>query len=409
MSSDDTTGVPVTIAHARRGATRPWLAWFASAAAAVLGFALVYANTVVQQVDAALVGDNIDDLVSPLPGDADPVDSSEGRAINILLLGSDARNGANGDIGGRVAGGMRNDTTIVMHISADRSRIDFVSIPRDAQVKIPECRYKDGSTIKGTEGDFNISFSNGGRNGDPAEAAACVINTVQQMSGLTIDHWAVADFTGFISMIDALGGVPVCVPEKIESKKAKLKLKAGPQVLNGKQALALARMRTAEVGNVSGSDLQRIGRQQDLLMQVMKLALSKNLLTDAPALTQFLRAGAESLTMDEELANTRYLLGLAFSLRDMRTSNINFETIPWKLTDDYLNVIILPGAETMWEDMRNDRPLTETGDNSAGKAWDNAISASPSADPDATDPKPEVKDPPAETKDPQAALLDQCA
>lgn len=390
MNREGSAGATVTIAHARRGGTRPWVGWFASAVAAVLGFALVYANTVVQQVDAALVGDNIDDLVSPPPGDV-----SQGEAINILLLGSDSRNGVNGDIGGRVAAGMRNDTTVVMHISADRSRVDFVSIPRDAQVKIPECKYKDGSTIKATKGDFNISFSNGGRKGDPAEAAACVINTVQQMSGLTIDHWAVADFSGFIAMIDALGGVPMCIPEEIVSKKAKLNLKPGPQVLNGEDALALARMRTAEVGSVSGSDLQRIGRQQDLLMQVMKLALSKNMLTDTPELTQFLRAGAESLTMDDRLADTRYLVGLAFSLRNIRASDINFETIPWKLTDDYMNVIILPAADTMWEDMRNDRPLTEIGNNSAGDAWDNAVSGTPEAATDAPDPS--------------EALLDQCA
>jgi len=403
MSGDDRVGAQTTIAHARRRASTPWLGWLAAALAAVLGFSLVYGNTVLKQVDSALEGDNIDGLVSapPSPTGAapttspDPTDASAGQPINILLMGSDSRDGENGDIGGRVADGMRNDTTIVMHISADRSRVDFVSIPRDAQVDIPKCKYKDGSSIAATSGDFNISFSNGGRNGDPGEAAACVINTVQKMSGLTIDHWAVVDFSGFITMIDALGGVPMCIPEKIVSSKAKLRLNAGPQILKGRQALALARMRTAEVGDVSGSDLQRIGRQQDLLMQVMKLALSKNLLTDAGELTQFLRAGAEAMTMDEELADTRFLIGLAFSLRSLPAQDINFETIPWKLTDDYLDVIIRPGAKIMWEDMRNDRPLSRTGDNSAGDAWDEAISGTPGAVTGAADPN--------------AALLEQCA
>ena len=324
----ETVGGPM---HARRRSPSRVFAWVASGVAAVLGFSLVYANTLVTQLDDSYSRANVDPLVSQAPDPTtsdstapDPADLNDGDAINILLMGSDSRDGKNGDIGGRVAAGMRNDTTIIMHISADRSRVDLVSIPRDAQVKIPKCKYFDGTSINGKTGDFNISFSNGGRHGDPAEAAACTINTVQQLTGLTIDHWAVVDFSGFEDMINALGGVPICVPERIVSHKAKLNLKAGPQVLNGKQALALARMRTAEVGDVSGSDLQRIARQHELLRQVSRVVLSKNLLTDAGDLTQFLKAAASALTMDPDLADTKYLLGLAFSLRNIDPADIQF-------------------------------------------------------------------------------------
>ena len=238
-------------------------------------------------MDSAFTPVDNSGLVSELPdpvdstsatGAPDPADANSGKDINILLMGSDSRDGVNGKIGGRVASGMRNDTTIIMHISADRSRVDMVSIPRDAQVQNPTCKYFDGKTIKGSYGDFNVAFSNGGRHGDPAEAAACTINSVQKLTGIKIDHWAVVDFAGFQDMIDALGGVPMCVPEKTVSKKARLHLKAGPQILNGKEALGLARMRTAEVGDVSGSDLQRIARQHELLRQVSRVVLSKNLL-----------------------------------------------------------------------------------------------------------------------------------
>lgn len=399
MSAEQPESERVTVSHARRRPSRAWLGWVASITAGVLGFSLVYANTLVDQVDDAWDAEDVNDLVSEPPTTAttspDPEDAFAGQALNILLMGSDTREGENGDIGGRVTDGMRNDTTIVMHISADRSRVDLVSIPRDAQVEIPTCKLRDGTEMKGRTADFNVAFAHGGSQGDPAEAAACVINTVQKMSGLTIDHWAVIDFAGFITMIDALGGVPMCIPEKVVSKKAKLNLEAGPQVLTGKQALALARMRTAEVGDIGGSDLNRIGRQQDLMMQVLLLAMSKNFLTDAGELTQFLRAGAESLTMDTEMADTRYLLGLAFSLRNIDPQNINFETIPWKLTDDYLNVIITPGAEIMWDDMRHDRPLTRTGDSSGGEAWDEANATTPKAVTGA--------------EDPAEALLDLCA
>lgn len=374
--------------HARRGPATRLYTWAASAAAGVLGFGLVYANTVLTQVDDAFTPIDNSQLISEAPAvdaSSDPVDASSGDAINILLMGSDQRDGENGDIGGHVADGMRNDTTIIMHISADRSRVDLVSIPRDAQVTIPDCKLFDGTVVPGYTGDFNVSFSNGGRHGDAGEAAACTINTVQQLTGLTIDHWAVVDFSGFEDMVDALGGVPMCIPERIVSKKAKLKLNPGPQVLDGKQALALARMRTAEVGDVSGSDLQRIARQHQLLRQVSRVVLSKNLLTDAGELTQFLKATASSLTMDPELADSKYLLGLGFGLRNIDPAAIQFHTIPWKYTDDYLNVIILKSASTMWSELRQDKPLTEVGKESAGDAWDEVIDTSPKPVPTNTD------------------------
>ena len=388
MTTEPQPARNVAPAHARRGApSRVWT-WAACATAGLVGFGLVYANTVVSEVFNSAKTADITDLLSDAPAPVatngaasaeptGPVDESDGDAINILLMGSDQRDGENGVIGGKVAAGMRNDTTIIMHVSADRSRVDLVSIPRDAQVEIPKCKYFDGTSIKATSGDFNISFSNGGRHGNAAEAAACTINTVQKLTGLTIDHWAVVDFSGFEDMVDALGGVPMCVPEKIRSKKAKLSLNPGPQVLNGKQALALARMRTAEVGDVSGSDLQRIARQHELLRQVSRVVLSKNLLTDAGELTQFLKAAATALTMDEGLADSKYLLGLAFSLRNIDPSHINFYTVPWKLTDDYLNVIILKSASTMWKELREDEPLTKAGKESAGNAWDKVIDTSP--------------------------------
>lgn len=378
-------------AHARRAAPSRLWTWAACAIAGAVGFGLVYANTVINQIDGAIKGIDNRDLVSHAPTPTgtespDPADANVGEAINILLMGSDDREGENGEIGGKVAKGMRNDTTIIMHISADRSRVDLVSIPRDAQVDIPKCKFFDGSSAPATSGDFNISFSNGGRHGNKAEAAACTINTVQKLTGLTIDHWAVVDFSGFEDMVDAVGGVPMCIPEKIRAKKANdLKLEAGPRVLNGKQALGLARMRTAEVGDVSGSDLQRIGRQHELLRQLSRVVLSKNLLTDAGELTQFLKAVATSLTMDEELANTKYLLGLGFSLRNIDPSAIQFYTVPWKLTDDYLNVIILKSAGTMWKELRADEPLTKVGNDDAGNAWDEVIDKSPEPVPTGTD------------------------
>jgi len=350
--------------------------------AAALGFVLVFAQSFTGSVSASIDSTDITELVTRTP-EAPPVDDEQGEPVNILLMGSDVRSGGNGDIGGHVAEGMRNDTTIIAHISGDRSRIDLVSIPRDLQVPISDCTLFDGTVVPGWTDDFNVAFSNGGQQGDPAEAAACVINTIHDVFDLRIDHYAVVDFEGFIDMVDALGGVPMCIPERIVSSKALLELDAGPQVLDGETALAYARLRTAEVGDVSGSDLQRISRQQQLLSQTFRAAMSKNLLTDAAALTQFVRAGAESLSTDEDLASPSFMVGLAYSLRGIRADDLTFETIPWQYTEDFLNVEMTEDAEIMLDDLRNDRPLSVGAEGDASSEWDDGL-----AD-DATEPTPD--------------------
>ena len=368
-------GGSARVRHGTRQVEHPVFRYVGIVVAVILGFALVYYQTFASQVQGAInVQDNsslIDKLPTEEPEDEAPTDGSAGQPVNLLLMGSDVRDGANADIGGDFEG-MRNDTTMVMHISADRSRVDVVSIPRDSIVQIPDCRLNDGTEVRGWTGKFNIAFANGGRQGDPSEAAACVQNTVQQMSEVPIDHYVVVDFTGFIDMVDALDGIPMCIPERIESEKAKLKLDPGAQTLDGETALAFARMRTAEVGDVSGSDLQRISRQQELLHQTARTALAKNLLTDIGELTQFIRAGAESLTMDADLGRTDYMLGLAYSLRGIDPANINFTTVPWEYDADY-NVEIQPEVDQLWGDLRADQPLSFIEEGDSSSQWDSGL------------------------------------
>lgn len=361
--------------------------------AGVLGFGVVYAQTLTHQIDGAFDSRDVGTIVTNRP--VKPTDGEAGAALNILLMGSDQRDGDNADIGGYFEG-MRNDTTIIMHVSADRSRVELVSIPRDTQVAISDCTLFDGTVVKGGTGDFNTSFANGGKHGDAAEAAACVINTVEDLTGIYIDHYAVVDFTGFATMIDSLGGVPMCIPQAISSKKAKLHLEAGPQVLDGTTALAFARLRTAETGGVSGSDLQRITRQQELLSQIAATALSKNLLADAGELTGFVRAGAESMTMDPELASTKYLIGLAYSLRDIDRNQITFATPPWAYTEDRNDVVLLPESSRTWEQLRTDTPLTVVAEGDDSSAWDSGRE------------EPHAPKPPAQNSTTEA-LLDECA
>jgi len=365
--------------HAVRGRGHPVVRILSYAVAALLGFAGVGGYYYTASALGHITTVNNEPLLGTRPtAPIVPKDSSKGEAINILLMGSDSRAGANAAIGGSV-GGMRNDTTIIMHISADRTRIEFVSIPRDSWVKIPDCTLFDGSTVKGWTTKFNVAFANGGKNGNPAEAAACVQKTVETLTGIYIHYYAVVDFVGFAAMIDALGGVPMCIPGHIVSGKAGLDLQPGKQTLNGTQALAWARLRTAEVGKqyVEGSDIQRITRQQELLSHTAELAMSKNLFTDQGQLRKFITAGADSMTTSPRLADPTFLIGLAFSLRHISPDNIVFATVPNKYTPDFLNVTWTPAANTMFDDLVHDRAI-------AGKSVTDQSNAAPVPAPSGT-------------------------
>lgn len=306
-------------------------------------------------------GEKPDYIAAPVNGDlttATPVDTYAGEPVNILLIGSDVRSDENAALGGYVPGA-RGDTTIIVHISADRSRVDLVSIPRDARVRVADCESLDGKSQRGWTGKFNIAFANGfDFNNNPAEAAACVMRTINEMSGLAFDgQYVVADFAGFRDMIDALGGVPMCIPRDVYSKKAELDLEAGAQTLNGTQALAWARARTGS-GLGDGTDLMRIERQQELIESVLRKALGMNVLTDIDVLTQFVRAAAGSFTMSEQLGDVSYVFGLAYSLRNLSMDNVSMSTIPWAYAGDGSgDVVITSAADGVWEALVADQPL----------------------------------------------------
>jgi LCP family protein required for cell wall assembly len=286
----------------------------------------------------------------------DPTDPNAGQPLNILLMGSDVRDGQNAAIGGEVEG-MRSDTAIVLHISADRQRMDLVSIPRDSHVEIPACERSDGTTSRARDTRFNEAFSIGSESGQVSDAAACTIRTVESLTGVFIDGWVVVDFAGFVDMVDSLGGIPLCIPNDMKSPKAGLDITAGNHVLDGTTALAFARARTG-TGVGDGSDTNRLGRQQQLLAATANQVLSKNLLTDFAALYRFLNAATRSLTADPTTGNIPNLAGLAFSLRSIPSGNITFMTVPFgAYAADPNQVVWTDEADAIWANMAADQPL----------------------------------------------------
>jgi LCP family protein required for cell wall assembly len=285
-----------------------------------------------------------------------PSDPNAGRAINILVLGSDQRNGANQAIGGADAS-MNSDTAIVLHISANRNRVEAVSIPRDSLVDIPSC---EGTNHK-TSGPqrsamFNSAFGTGWMLGkDLTSAAACTGRTVQNTTGLKIDHFIVVDFVGFQAMVNAVGGVNICIPRALHDTYTGLNLNAGQQTLNGVQALQFARARHGNIGN--GGDLDRIGDQQRLIAAIANQVLSANTLANPAKVTSFLSAATSSLTVDSGL-NLVTLSGLAYSLRSVHASDITFMTIPVQTAPSDANRLVwAPAAKTVWADMVADKPI----------------------------------------------------
>lgn len=205
---------------------------------------------------------------------------------------------------------------------------------------------------------FNAAFALGGQNGSVTDAAACTQKTVEAATGVYIHHFVVIDMAGFVTMVDALGGIPMDIPQPIRSRKARLDLDAGHQVLDGRTALGYARARTGE--GLDGSDLGRIERQQMLLGATAQEVLRKNLLTDVPELLAFLNAAARSLTVSSKIAAIPDMAGLALSLQGISSENINFLTVPVAAApSDPNRVVWTSEADDLWQALRDDVPLDD--------------------------------------------------
>lgn len=288
-----------------------------------------------------------------------PPDSYSGKPINLLVIGSDTRSGKeNQELGGGNDPTERSDTTMLMHISADRSRVEVVSIPRDLLVNIPACKLADNSLSKPRRAQFNWAYSIGFQGGNRATAVACTWKTVEQLTGLKVDESILVDFSGFASMINALGGINIYIPTEIKDSNTGLDLKPGCKHFDGKQALEYARVRHGVKGS-DGSDLHRIQRQQQLMGIMARTALNKNILTSLNQLYGFLGSGLASLTVSEGLSSTTELGGLGWSLQSIKPDNLRFVTLPTYPAPLDPNRVVVKENETrpIWDAFKKDTSL----------------------------------------------------
>lgn len=241
-------------------------------------------------------------------------------AMNVLLIGSDGRQGRNAEYGPALArqpdgGGRRSDTMVLLHLSADRGRATVVSLPRDSMVRIPACGSQPARKDM-----INSAYNSGG--------IRCAVATVEKNTGLDVDHTVEVDFTGFKDMVDALGGVEVKLPEPVDDKYSKLKLPAGTSHLDGEQALGYVRLR--HYGD--GSDIQRIHRQHLLLSAIIRKAETK--LADPAAVHAFLAALSTSVKSDLD-PSTMVQIALT-----TEKSKMTMATVPWMPDPEDRNRIV---------------------------------------------------------------------
>ena len=277
---------------------------------------------------------------------------------NILLIGSDTRIGqfdSDEDVQGA-----RNDVTMLIHISQDHQQLTAISFPRDLMVPIPACTNPATHTTypAATSAQFNTALGNGG--------VSCVVDTVENLTGLSVPYAGLITFDGVIEMSNALGGVDVCVAQPINDTYTGLHLTAGSHNLTGSDALAFLRTRHG-VGD--GSDLARISSQQVFLSALLRKVTSDGTLSNPITLYKLAGAALSNMTLSDGLAQTRTLVGLAGALRGMSTANMLFVQYP--VADDPADsarvIVDQEAAHTLNVALQNDQK-TSLSDSTTGRA-----------------------------------------
>ncbi|HVQ88715.1 MAG TPA: LCP family protein [Actinomycetes bacterium] len=279
--------------------------------------------------------------------------------MNILVVGSDSREGLTLEqaraLGTGTAAnsstGQRSDTMMLVHISGDRKNITVVSLPRDSYVTIPAYTDDNGDKHPAQKNKLNAAFALGG--------APLLIQTIKDATGMEIDHYVEVGFGGVVKMVDALGGVDVCLPTAANDYRSGLDLPAGTSHVDGVMGLAYVRARYID----PTADIGRMQRQQRFLGSMFQEATSMGVLLDPVQLDKFLRAALSSVKLDEGMTRDM-LLDLAADMQELSPKDIRFLTVP--LSNVNLSTPVgsavqwdKAGASKVFEALEADQPLVK--------------------------------------------------
>jgi LCP family protein required for cell wall assembly len=300
-------------------------------------------------------------------------DANGDTPMNILVIGSDSRaDAADRKLGGASdSAGARADVIMIVHLSADRSHMALVSIPRDTRVDIPQCTDPKTHHVYPAENDIiNASLGRGG--------PGCTLATVQNLTGgLYIDHWLMIDFAGVVKMADVLGGAQVCVQQNVDDHStpaapggSHLHLTAGTHTVKGEQALQWLRTRHA-----FGDDSMRAKAQHMYLSSLLNNLRHQNVFSNPTRLNKIATTAMSAFEVSSEIGSPKKLYDLGMQLKGVPSNRTTMLTMPHvadPLAPD-AHYLPAPSAATVWSLLRNDVPMDGN-----GKA---ASTASPSAQP----------------------------
>ncbi|WP_458782154.1 LCP family protein [Arthrobacter sp. D3-16] len=286
-------------------------------------------------------------------GGAESVSDASGR-MQILILGSDTREGKNAEYGTAddSKGYGKSDVMMLMDISEDNKRVSVISFPRDLLVDIPECRDEETKqTFPARSGVMiNEAMNEAG--------IGCAVDTVNRLTGLEVDHFMMADFNAVKELSNAVGGVDVCISDAVFDPDSRLRLPKGTSAVQGEMALAFLRTRHAFA---DGGDLGRIKAQQGFLSSLTRKIKDEGTLSDPGKMLKIADVVTQNLTVDEGLASVPSLLTIGNRLKDIDISKVAFVSVPTTpaLLDPNRLQIAEPEGSQLFAALRQDIDLTD--------------------------------------------------
>lgn len=277
----------------------------------------------------------------------------QGKGTNYLIVGSDSRQGlssqAKKNLHTGTAEGSRTDSMILVHTGAHGTTM--TSLPRDSWTTIPSfVRPDTGKHYPPTRNKLNAAFSYGG--------PRLLVRTVEQNTGLRIDHYAEIGLAGFVGIVDAVGGVDMCLEKDVKDKKSGVDLKKGCQTLDGAQALAFVRQRHQE----AQGDLGRTRNQQKLLTALARKAASPSTMLNPSTLHSGLGSGLDSLIVDKDTnpSNLASLFKAVKATTAGKGKRVNIPVANRNFTTPKGSAVLWDRvqAEKLFTQLRKDQPVT---------------------------------------------------
>ncbi|WP_104060692.1 LCP family protein [Arthrobacter sp. 4R501] len=286
-------------------------------------------------------------------GGANPSDDKSDR-MQILILGSDTRDGANAEYGAvdDSTGYGKSDVMMLMDVSADNKRVSVISFPRDLLVDIPECTDQKTKRTFPARNDVMINEAMN------EAGIGCAVDTVNKLTGLEIDHFMMADFTAVKELSNTVGGVDVCISDAVYDPDSRLRLPKGTSAVKGEMALAFLRTRHAFA---DGGDLGRIRAQQGFLSSLTRKIKDDGTLSDPSKMLTIADVVTKNLTVDEGLASVPSLVSIGSRLKDIDISKVAFVAVPTTpaVTDINRLQIAEPAGSQLFAALREDVDLTD--------------------------------------------------